>query len=71
LLGKKPAKAIDVSRAIYDLVHHGIKSVIKRDVLLSTLTDLTVRILIYPKNHDGNLTESLSAHPQGHGIDHP
>jgi hypothetical protein len=44
LLGKKPAKAIDVSRAIYDLVQNGIKGIIKRDVLLSTLADLTVRM---------------------------
>lgn len=41
LLGKK-TKGLDVSRAIYDLVHSGIKGIVKRDVLLATLVDLTV-----------------------------
>lgn len=41
LLGKK-TKGVDVSRAIYELVQSGIKGIVKKDVLQSTLTDLTV-----------------------------
>lgn len=41
LLGKK-SKGIDVSRSIYELVQSGIKGIVKKDGLLSVLTDLTV-----------------------------
>lgn len=43
LLVKKP-KGVDVSRAIYELVHSAIKGIVKKDVLLSALTDLTVSV---------------------------
>lgn len=46
LLGKK-SKGIDVSRAIYELVQSGIKGVVKKDGLLSVLTDLTVSLLMF------------------------
>lgn len=45
LLGKK-SKGIDVSRAIYELVQSGIKGVVKKDGLLTVLTDLTVSLQI-------------------------
>lgn len=41
LLAKK-SKGVDVSRAIYDLVHSGIKGDIKKDTLLTALAELTV-----------------------------
>jgi hypothetical protein len=43
LLAKK-SKGIDVSRAIYDLVHCGIKGDLKKDALLTALAELTVSI---------------------------
>jgi hypothetical protein len=44
-LGKK-GKGVDVSRAIYDLIHSGIKGVVKKDVLLAALSDLAVSSFI-------------------------
>lgn len=38
----KKSKGVDISRAIYDLVHSGIKGEMKKDVLLTTLSELTV-----------------------------
>lgn len=43
LLGKK-SKSFDVGRAIYELVQSGVKGVIKKDVLLAAITDLTVSV---------------------------
>lgn len=38
----KKSKGLDVSRAIYDLVHCGIKGDLKKDALLTALAELTV-----------------------------
>lgn len=46
LLGKK-SKGIDVSRSIYELVQSAIKGIVKKDGLLSVLTDLTVSSEIF------------------------
>lgn len=41
--GRREAK-VSISRAIYDLIHHGIKQHIKKDSLLGALSDLCVSI---------------------------
>lgn len=38
----KKSKGSDISRAIYDLIHGGIKGEIKKEALLMTLAELTV-----------------------------
>lgn len=42
LLLVKKSKSLDVSRVIYDLIVGGIRGDIKKDALLSALTELTV-----------------------------
>lgn len=42
ILLMKKAKGVDVSRAIYDLIHCGIKGDLKKDALLTALAELTV-----------------------------
>lgn len=51
LLAKK-SKGGDICRAIYDLVRGGIKGEIKKEALLTSLAELTVRCLFkfYKKN---------------------
>lgn len=42
----KKSKGADISRAIYDLIHGGIKGEIKKEALLIALAELTVRVEI-------------------------
>lgn len=75
LLAKK-SKGVDVGRAIYELIQNGIKGVIKKDALITTLTDLTVSSIemIFHFCSRTCMLKSrsyISAHAQRHRINRP